>query len=152
MGTLLEKEILAQQHSQVPPEQLNEIKECFTQFDKDAKGHLIIYELKACLSALGESSVKKASTSSSNSTETLRVVSTSPTSPTSWSPVSLMPTMRTSSASPSLRTPMPSLISSRTSPAMPSLVATTLLPLSALLTLVNPPLPLSFPHLVLCGG
>merc|ERR1711988_1197008 len=55
MGTLLEKEILAQQHSQVPPEQLNEIKECFTQFDKDAKGHLIIYELKACLSALGES-------------------------------------------------------------------------------------------------
>lgn len=53
--TLLEKEILAQQHSQVPPEQLNEIKECFTQFDKDAKGHLIIYELKACLSALGES-------------------------------------------------------------------------------------------------
>lgn len=52
---LLEKELLAKQHNQVPAEQLKEIKECFTQFDKENKGHLIKYELKACLSALGES-------------------------------------------------------------------------------------------------
>jgi len=52
---VLEGEIAAKQHSQVAPEQLNEIRECFKQFDKDNRGSLSNYEFKACLSALGES-------------------------------------------------------------------------------------------------
>jgi len=52
---VLEGEIAAKQHSQVAPEQLNEIHECFKQFDKENRGSLSNYEFKACLSALGES-------------------------------------------------------------------------------------------------
>ena len=51
---LLESELLAKQHGQVPPEQLKEINECFAQFDKDNSGFLSPHEFKACLSALGE--------------------------------------------------------------------------------------------------
>lgn len=51
---VLENELLSKQHSQVPPEQLKEINECFAQFDKDGSGFLSPHEFKACLSALGE--------------------------------------------------------------------------------------------------
>jgi len=51
---LIESELLAKQHGQVPPEQLKEINECFVQFDKDNSGFLSPHEFKACLSALGE--------------------------------------------------------------------------------------------------
>jgi len=52
--TNLESLIMSEQHSKVPPEALQEIKECFAQFDKEGNGYLVSHELKACLSALDE--------------------------------------------------------------------------------------------------
>ena len=57
---VLEAELLAKEHGQVPPEQLQEINECFAQFDKDSSGTLVPHEFKACLSALGEAITEEA--------------------------------------------------------------------------------------------
>ena len=51
---LLESELAAKSHGEVPTEQLAEIQECFRKFDKDNTGALAKHEFKACLSALGE--------------------------------------------------------------------------------------------------
>jgi Ca2+-binding EF-hand superfamily protein len=51
---LLESELSAQTHGELPAEQLAEIQECFRKFDKDSTGGLARHEFKACLSALGE--------------------------------------------------------------------------------------------------
>jgi actinin alpha len=51
---VVEKEILAQTHSGVSPEQLKEFKDCFSHFDKDGDQHLDRLELGACLKSLGE--------------------------------------------------------------------------------------------------
>jgi Ca2+-binding EF-hand superfamily protein len=51
---VLEKEILAQSGSGLSAEQLQEFKECFKHFDKDADNLLDRLELGACLKSLGE--------------------------------------------------------------------------------------------------
>lgn len=52
--SVLEKELLARSGSKVSDEQLAELRETFTQFDKSNNGTLEKYEFKACLNALGQ--------------------------------------------------------------------------------------------------